>query len=78
MGLSGPGQKLIRGPRGGHSYVFAAVFNSGDREVERVYEADGVLVAQPGNATRGTGRHKANAELMAPACPSKSPCGRST
>lgn len=49
-----------------HPYVFAAAFNSGDPdEVERVYEPDGVLVAQPGNPATGQDRRQANAELMA-------------
>lgn len=49
-----------------HPHVFAAAFNSGvPDEVERVYEADAVLVARPGQPAIGEDRRGANTELMA-------------
>lgn len=49
-----------------HPHVFAAAFNTGDPDqVERVYEPDGLLVAQPGGPVAGAARRAANAKLMA-------------
>lgn len=49
-----------------HPYVFATAFNTGDPDqVERVYEDDGLFVAEPGKETSPDERRAANAKLMA-------------
>ncbi|MCD0445763.1 DUF4440 domain-containing protein [Glycomyces sp. A-F 0318] len=49
-----------------HPHVFAAAFNSGDPDrVEHVYEPDGVLMTEAGQALSGAARREANAGLMA-------------
>ena len=48
-----------------HPRVFAAAFNSGDPDrVEQVYEPDGVLMTEAGQALSGAARRDANTGLM--------------
>jgi ketosteroid isomerase-like protein len=48
-----------------HPAVFARAFNTGDAAaVERVYEAGGVFVAEPGTAVSGAGRLAANRKFL--------------